>query len=154
MHPCYNEGQEPQRAHHKYSRHTLKYWAMFRQWDIQHITHTYAQSLRFWSNQWAGYLPPSCQRLSTREHFLTPPPAPPSTKNRQLNREEKRSGWAYNLQPDWCWSVPAAGNLLLSQSTYVQQELRKGVSRKQAIKLNHPISLENIHAALLFQACV
>lgn len=37
--------------------------------------------------------------------------------------------------------------------TYVQQELHQSVCREQAVKLDHAVIFENIHAALLLQAC-
>lgn len=37
--------------------------------------------------------------------------------------------------------------------THVQQELHQSVCREQAVKLDHPVIFENIHTALLLQAC-
>lgn len=51
--------------------------------------HTHAQSPRSWSNRWGGCLPPSYQKLSTPEHFQSPPQAPPAARDREKEEIEQ-----------------------------------------------------------------
>lgn len=76
--------------------------------------HTHAQSLRFWSSQWGEYLLPSYQRLLAPGHFLSPPLAPPTTRDRQKEIEGLRKGLLFREER---WFMVVAGNLPLNWLT-------------------------------------
>lgn len=40
-----------------------------------------------------------------------------------------------------------------SRITHVQQELHQSVCREQAVELDHAVLFEDVHTALLLQAC-